>query len=130
MFILDGLSRFAGRALSLNADVFASATKSNSRNHAIGQLLRSCGQLPIEPQDAIDLYTRQCSLNVTAKDLAAMGAALADGGVNPLTKQRVIDAESCKFTLAVMATAVSTRRRGTGFTKSGFRAKAESAVGS
>ena len=105
MFILDGLSRFAGRALSVNADVFASATESNFRNHAIGQLLRSFGQLPIEPHDAIDLYTRQCSLNVTAKDLAVMGATLADGGVNPLTKQRVIDAQSCKFTLAFMATA-------------------------
>jgi glutaminase len=105
MFILDGLSRFAGRALTMNADVFTSATESNSRNQAIGQLLRSCGQLPIETHDAIDLYTRQCSLNVTAKDLGVMGATLADGGVNPLTKQRVIDAESCKFTLAVMATA-------------------------
>ena len=104
-FILDGLSLFAGRALSLNAEVFASATESNSRNQAIGQLLRSYGRLPIGPHDAIDLYTRQCSLNVTAKDLAVMGATLADGGVNPVTKQRVIDAESCKFTLAVMATA-------------------------
>jgi glutaminase len=88
----------------MNADVFASAAESNSRNQAIGQLLRSCGRLPIETHDAIDLYTRQCSLNVTAKDLGVMGATLADGGVNPLTKQRVIDAESCKFTLAVMAT--------------------------
>jgi glutaminase len=105
MFILDGLSRFAGRALSMNADVFASAAESNSRNQAIGQLLQSCGRLPIETHDAIDLYTRQCSLNVSAKDLGVMGATLADGGVNPLTKQRVIDAESCKFTLAVMATA-------------------------
>src|ERR1700720_1829639 len=48
---------------------------------------------------------RQCSLNVTAKDLAVMGATLADGGVNPLTRNRVLDAESCKFCLAVMATA-------------------------
>ncbi|MGH6644344.1 MAG: glutaminase A [Bradyrhizobium sp.] len=104
-FILDGLSRFAGRALMLNDDVFASAAQSNSRNQAIGQLLRTYGQISIEPADAIDLYTRQCSLNVTARDLAVMGATLADGGVNPLTKERVIDAESCKFTLAVMATA-------------------------
>ena len=104
-FILDGLSRFAGRALLMNDDVFASAAQSNSRNHAIGQLLQSYGRIAIEPLDAIDLYTRQCSLNVTAKDLAVMGATLADGGVNPLTKKRVIDAESCKFTLAVMATA-------------------------
>jgi glutaminase len=104
-FILDGLTRFAGCALSMNEAVFASASKSNSRNQAIGQLLLSCGQIAIEPADAIELYTRQCSLNVTAKDLAVMGATLADGGINPLTRKRVIDAESCKFTLAVMATA-------------------------
>ncbi len=104
-FILDGLSRFAGRALAMNDAVFASASQSNSRNQAISQLLRNCGQITIEPADAVELYTRQCSLNVTAKDLAIMGATLADGGVNPLTQKHVVDAESCKFALAVMATA-------------------------
>jgi glutaminase len=104
-FLLDGLSRFAGRALAINDAVFASASQSNARNQAIGQLLRNCGQIAIEPADAVELYTRQCSLNVTAKDLAVMGATLADGGVNPLTRERVVDAESCKFALAVMATA-------------------------
>jgi glutaminase len=104
-FILDGLSHFAGRALAMNDAVFVSASQSNSRNQAIGQLLRNCGQIAIEPAHAVELYTRQCSLNVTAKDLAVMGATLADGGVNPLTRNRVVDAESCKYTLAVMATA-------------------------
>jgi glutaminase len=104
-FILDGLWRFAGRALVMNDAVFASARQSNFRNQAIGQLLRNCGQIAIEPVDAVELYTRQCSLNVTAKDLAVMGATLADGGVNPLTRKRVVDAETCKFTLAVMTTA-------------------------
>ena len=104
-FILDGLSRFAGRALVMNDAVFASARQSNFRNQAIGQLLRNCRQIAIEPVDAVELYTRQCSLNVTAKDLAVMGATLADGGVNPLTRKRVVDAETCKFTLAVMTTA-------------------------
>ena len=104
-FILDGLSRFAGRGLAMNEAILTSASGSNSRNQAIGQLLLSCGQIAIDPADAVALYTMQCSLDVTAKDLAVMGATLADGGVNPLTKKRVVDAESCKFTLAVMATA-------------------------
>jgi glutaminase len=104
-FILDGLSRFAGRALKINDAVFASASNGNSRNQAIGQLLHSYGRIAIDPTDAVDLYTRQCSLNVTARDLAVMGATLAGGGVNPLTGKRVIDAESCKCALAVMATA-------------------------
>jgi glutaminase len=104
-FLHNGLSRFAGGALKINDAVFASASNGNSRNQAIGQLLQNYGLIAIDPVDAVDLYTRQCSLNVTAKDLAVMGATLADGGVNPLTKTRVIDAESCKCALAVMATA-------------------------
>ena len=51
------------------------------------------------------MYTKQCSLNVSARDLAVMGATLADGGVNPLTKERIVDPEVCHYTLAVMATA-------------------------
>jgi glutaminase len=53
----------------------------------------------------VDVYTRQCCLAVTACDLAAMGATLADGGVCPSTRERVVSEESCRHTLAVMATA-------------------------
>ena len=83
----------------------ACALASNARNRAIAQLLQSYGRIEGDPAEALELYTRQCSLNVTAKDLAAMGATLADGGVNPLTRDRVIDPESGKRALAVMATA-------------------------
>jgi glutaminase len=51
------------------------------------------------------LYTRQSALNVTARDLAVMAATLADGGVNPATRERVLDAATCRYVLAVMATA-------------------------
>ena len=104
-FIAEGLSRFAGRTLSLNDDVYRSASQTNHRNQGIARLLESFGRIYGDPAEATDLYTRQCSLNVTAKDLAVMGATLADGGVNPLTKIRVVDPEVCHYTLAVMATA-------------------------
>ena len=104
-FIQDGLSRFAGRQLSINAEVLASAAKTNYRNQAIARLLQTFGRIAIDPAEATDLYTRQCALNVSAKDLAVMGATLAHGGVNPLTRERVVDAACCKFALAVMATA-------------------------
>ena len=104
-FVLDGLSRFAGRALTLNDDVMACALSSNARNRAIAQLLHAYELIAGDPADAVDIYTRQCSLDVTAKDLAVMGATLADGGVNPLTKQRVVGPEACRRALAVMATA-------------------------
>jgi glutaminase len=104
-FIHEGLSRFAGRELALNDEVYVSASETNWRNQAMARLLQSFGRLGMDPAAATDLYTKQCSLNVSAKDLAVMGATLADGGVNPLTGRQVVSAEACHCTLAVMATA-------------------------
>jgi glutaminase len=104
-FIHDGLSRFAGRKLPLNEEVYASASATNFRNRSIARLLQSYNRIYCDAREATDLYTRQCSLNVSAQDLAVMGATLADGGVNPLTKQRVVDASVCHYALVVMATA-------------------------
>jgi glutaminase len=77
----------------------------NDRNQSLARLLRSYGRIDLDPAEAIDLYTRQCSLSVSAKDLAIMGATLADGGVNPVTRERLISPSACHYTLAVMATA-------------------------
>ena len=104
-FIHAGLSRFAGRTLALNDEVYTSASASNHRNQGIARLLFSYGRLYFDAAATVDLYTRQCSLEVTAHDLAMMAATLADGGVNPVTRERVIDAVHCKRVLAVMATA-------------------------
>lgn len=104
-FIQEGLSRFAGRSLSLNDEVYASASETNFRNRSIAQLLQSLGSIYAEPSEATDLYTRQCSLNVSARDLAVMGATLADGGVNPITRERVVSHAVCHYALAIMATA-------------------------
>jgi glutaminase len=104
-FIHDGLSRFAGRKLPLNDEVYASASETNFRNQSIARLLQSFGRLFMGPAEATDLYTKQCSLNVSAKDLAVMGATLADGGVNPRTRERVVGSSVCHHALAVMATA-------------------------
>jgi glutaminase len=104
-FLHEGLSRFAGRTLALDEEVYASASETNHRNQSIARLLQACGRIYLDPGEATDLYTRQCSLAVSAHDLAVMGATLADGGVNPLTKERVVDAESCRDAMVVMATA-------------------------
>jgi glutaminase len=104
-FVLDGLSRFAGRTLALDGEVYASASETNHRNQSIARLLESYDRLYTDPPEATDLYTRQSSLSVTARDLAVMGATLAGGGVNPVTGERVVDVMSCRCTLAVMTTA-------------------------
>jgi glutaminase len=103
--LLGGLSRFAGRELEVDDEVYESASATNHRNQAIAQLLQERARIAGDPRDALDLYTRQSSVRVTATDIALMGATLADGGVNPVTSERVISAETCRHTLAVMTTA-------------------------
>jgi glutaminase len=103
--IHDGLARFAGRELPFDGAVYASASATNHRNQALARLLQDRGRIYADPAEAVDVYTRQCSLRVSARDLAVMGATLADGGVNPITGERVIDAAVCHYTLAVMLTA-------------------------
>lgn len=104
-FIRDGVSRFAGRTLSLDEQVYESASQTNDRNQSIARLLRTYDRVYSPPGEALELYTRQSCLSVTARELAVMGATLADGGVHPLTKERVVDAETSRYTLAVMTTA-------------------------
>lgn len=104
-FLHEGLSRFAGRTLFISEEVYASASATNFRNQSIARMLQSYGAIYMDPAQAVDLYTKQCSLDVTARDLAVMAATLADGGMNPLTKEQIVDPAVCHHTLAVMATA-------------------------
>jgi len=100
-----GLSRFAGRDLAVNEEIYASASATNFRNRSLAAMLQSLDAIYCDPAEALDLYTRQCALDVTAHDLAVMGATLADGGVNPVTGERVVAPGVCHDVLAVMATA-------------------------
>src|SRR6185295_12768561 len=102
---IGSYSDFAGRPLTVNQEVYKSESDTNQRNQAIGMLMFAYGLIKEKPAQATDLYTRQCSVNVNAKDLATMAATLANGGVNPVTKKKVVDAAHVPGILAVMATA-------------------------
>ena len=104
-FLREGLSRFAGRDLEVDQVVLDSERATNGRNEAMARLMAGHGRLYFDPDEATDVYTRLCSLKVTAMDLATMGATLADGGVNPVTLRRVVSPDTCRRTLAVMLTA-------------------------
>jgi glutaminase len=123
LFLRERLSLFAGRDLSLDDAVHRSASATNMRNRSIAFLLRSRDRIYCDPMDALDVYTRQSCLAVSARDLATMGATLADGGVNPITGERVIDASSCRQTLAVMTTAGLYETSGNWLYKVGLPAK-------
>lgn len=111
-FIRHGLSRFAGRELCLDEQVYASESGTNQRNESIARLLDSYGALARDPVATTDLYTRQCSVTVSARDLAVMGATLANGGVCTLTGEQVVDAGVCRDTLSALATAGLYERSG------------------
>ncbi|AEV98484.1 glutaminase [Niastella koreensis] len=103
--ILQVQSDFAGRPLSLNWPVYVSEAGDNLRNQAIAHLLLAYGRMYFDPVQSTDIYTKQCAINVNAKDLATMAATLANGGVNPITKKKVVSAETVMHTLPVMSTA-------------------------
>jgi glutaminase len=105
LFLKEGLSRFVGHDLRLSEEVYASASATNHRNRAIANLLASRGRIYSDPAEAVDLYTRQSCLLTSAEDLAIMSATLADGGVNPVTRLRVVTPAVCQHALAAMATA-------------------------
>jgi len=95
----------AGRQLSVLQDVYKSESDTNQRNQAIGALMLAYGYIKDNWQQAVDLYTRQCSIGVNAKDLATMAATLANNGKNPVTGKQVLDGDKVPGVLAVMATA-------------------------
>jgi glutaminase len=102
--ILDRLSLAAGRRLSMDQAVYRSESETGHRNRAIGHLLRNVGALEGPVDEIVDLYFRQCSILVTAADLARMGATLAHIGENPATGEQVFPLEAVRNTLAVMFT--------------------------
>ena len=103
--IIGTFDAFAGRRLAVNQEVYRSEAATNQRNQAIGMLMYAYKRIKREPLQAVDLYTRQCSVNVNALDLAVMAATLADGGKNPRTGQMVLEPRHIPGVLAVMATA-------------------------
>jgi glutaminase len=103
--VQQNLSDFAGRPLTVLEKVYDSEYTTAWGNRGIANLLYNWGRLYSDPEEALRVYTRECSVGVSARDLGMMGATLANGGVNPLTKKQVMPAGDVPELLAVMATA-------------------------
>ena len=102
--ILERLSLAAGRALTIDQAVFESERRTGHRNRAIAHLLLNFGMVHDEAEGALDVYFRQCAILVTCRDLAVIGATLANMGRNPLTGAAVFDIASVRSMLAIMFT--------------------------
>lgn len=101
--VLQNLSDYAGSDLELMDDVYDSEYSTAWSNRAIANLLFNYERLYSEPEEALRVYTKQCSVGVSTKDLGIMGATLANEGVNPITNKRVLAAEHVPELLAVLA---------------------------
>lgn len=97
-------SRYAGRDLTFNRSVYESESRTGHRNRAIGHMLRSFDIITADPDEAVDLYFRQCSVDVTCRDLSVMAATMANNGVNPVTRETVLDPALVERVLSVMST--------------------------
>ncbi|WP_197383692.1 glutaminase [Mycolicibacterium mengxianglii] len=127
--VVSGLSAFAGRRLSIDESVCSSEMEHAHRNLAIAHMLRSYNILTEDPAAVVEGYTRQCSLLVTARDLAVMAATLANHGVNPLSGERVVPEPVVRQVLSVMSTCGMYDAAGDWATQVGIPAKSGVAGG-
>lgn len=100
--ILAFYGKAAGERLELIDEVYRSEAASNEGNKALSYLLAKYGRIYSDPFESVDVYTKQCSVGVNVLQLARMGATLANNGINPVTKERVIKAENVPHILSSM----------------------------
>ncbi len=103
--VLQNLEAFAGEKLQFLENVYDSEYKTAWSNRGIANLLYTYGRLYCEPEEALNVYTKQCSIGVSTLNLALMGATLANEGIHPLTGQEVLASKHVPELLALMATA-------------------------
>lgn len=102
--ILRRFEDYVGHPVTIDKEVYASERDTGHRNRAIAHLLRNADIIEGVPEDVVDLYFRQCSINVNAQDLALMGACLANSGVNPITSVVALQNQYVEKVLGVMTT--------------------------
>ena len=100
--MLAMFAKYLGRTVYVDNSIFMSERATGHRNRAIGHLMLNFGMIEDRVQETLELYFQQCSLLVNCHDLAVMGATLANGGVNPITGERAIQAEYVKDLLSIM----------------------------
>jgi glutaminase len=100
--LLSMFGKYCGREVYIDNSVFMSERLTGHRNRAIGHLMLNFGMVGEKIEDSLELYFQQCSVLVNCRDLALMGATLASGGINPITKVRAIPQPYVKYLLSIM----------------------------
>lgn len=121
--MVAGFGRYAGRELVVDERVFHSEDETGDRNRAIAYLMANFGMIDGDVEAVLDLYFKQCAVALTTRDLSVMAGTLANGGVNPVTGERVLAAEYVRDVLTVMFTCGMYDSSGTWAYKVGLPAK-------
>jgi glutaminase len=100
--LLAMFGRYCGHEVHIDNSVFMSERMTGHRNRAIGHLMLNFGMVGSQMEESLELYFQQCSILVTCRDLAVMGATLAGGGINPLTNERALEQTYVKYLLSIM----------------------------
>lgn len=121
--IVDNMEALFGTEPSLLDELYRSESDTNYRNRSITWLLKKYDRLYDDPMMSLDLYTRQCSLGVTCRQLSAMAATIANEGVNPLTGQMAFPQEISPKIVSMMASVGFYEHTGDWMFSSGLPAK-------
>ena len=121
--IVDNLTQLSGSAPVLIDELYRSESATNFNNRSIAWLLKNYGRIYDDPDMSLDLYTRQCSLGITAHQLAICGATIANKGLNPVTRQNVFDGAFAPQITSLIATVGFYEHTGDWLYTSGLPAK-------
>ena len=102
--VLKTYEKFSAHELKLDETVYRSESATGNRNRAIAYLLKNSDIIEDNTEETLDLYFRQCSILVNCRDLAVMGATLANNGVNPITGVVAMKSENVEKVLSIMST--------------------------
>jgi glutaminase len=102
--VRDVMARCMGREPMVNESVYRSENETGHRNRAMAHLMLNFGVLEGDVEDVLSVYFRQCSIEVTTRDMAVMAATLANRGINPITRRRALEERYIRDTLTVMHT--------------------------
>lgn len=121
--IIDNMAALSGSELVLLDELYKSETATNFNNRSIAWLLKNYNRIYDDPDMSLDLYTRQCSMGVTAKQLAIAGCTMANDGLNPVTQEQVFDPELAPKITSLVATVGFYEHTGDWLYTSGIPAK-------
>lgn len=121
--IVSNIADLCGSAPQLIDELYKSESATNFNNRSIAWLLKNYNRIYDDPDMSLDLYTRQCSLGITAAQLSIAAATIANQGLNPVTKKQIFDAELSPKITSLIATVGFYEHTGDWLYTSGIPAK-------